>query len=174
MVSPKTTLSDGKVTLRPFEPKDQETYLRWVNDPEIMTLVDRYRPVTRADHRKWYREMTQKSDRIVFAVDRASDGVFVGNVWLHGIDEHHRKAEVRIVFGRNLGEGLGTAALKLLRDYAFRKVDLEKVYAYVLGINPRAKRAFERAGFRREATLKADRRVGNRRVDVDVLACWSK
>lgn len=173
MVSPHTILTNDLVRLRPFEPEDQPEYRKWVNDPEIMSLVDRFRPVTKEEHRAWYRDMTSRPDRIVFAVERASDGAYVGNIWLHDVDLRHRKAEVRIVLGRHLGAGLGTAALNLLREYAFGRVDLEKLFAFVLASNPRARKAFVRAGFRREARLRGDRRVGGRRVDVDVLSCWS-
>jgi RimJ/RimL family protein N-acetyltransferase len=43
---------------------------------------------------------------------------------------------------------------------------LDKLWAEVLTTNPRAARAFERAGFVREGLLRADRVAGGRRVDV--------
>jgi RimJ/RimL family protein N-acetyltransferase len=78
---------------------------------------------------------------------------------------------VRIVIGEAsaAGRGLGTESIGLLCDYAFQRLNLHKVIAYVLEINPRAKRAFEKAGFTCEGTLKADRWVDDRYTDVHIL-----
>ena len=46
--------------------------------------------------------------------------------------------------------------------YAFEQLGLHRVYAYVLAFNPPARRAFEKAGFALEGTLRDDRRVDRR------------
>ena len=82
-----------------------------------------------------------------------------------------RRAEVRIVIGEpaQMGQGIGTEAIGLLSDYAFAQLKLHKLYAYVLDINPRARRSFEKAGFVLEGTLREDRWVEDRFVDVYLL-----
>jgi RimJ/RimL family protein N-acetyltransferase len=156
------------VRLRPFEAGDVERYRAWVNDPEIARLIDRAGPVTRSEHEAWYRTLVASPSAAVFAVDRLTDGAFIGIVWLYDIHERHRRAEVRIVIGEKSAwdGGYGTDALRALARIAFGPLKLEKLWADVLVTNPRAARAFERAGFAREGLLRGDRVQDGGRVDV--------
>jgi RimJ/RimL family protein N-acetyltransferase len=51
----------------------------------------------------------------------------------------------------------------------FGRFGLHRVYAYVLSINPAARRSFERAGFALEGTLRDDRWTEDRFVDSYLL-----
>ena len=156
------------VRLRSFEPGDAERYRGWVNDPEIARLIDRAGPVGKAEHEAWYRALMASASAAVFAVDRLTDGAFIGIVWLYDMHPRHRRAEVRIVIGdkSGWGGGYGTDALRVLARIAFGTLKLEKLWADVLVTNPRAARAFERAGFKREGLLAGDRVQDEGRVDV--------
>jgi diamine N-acetyltransferase len=156
------------VRLRAFEPEDAERYRAWINDPETARLIDRANPVGKAEHEAWYRSLVASPSAAVFAVDRLTDGAFIGLVWLYDIHERHRRAEVRIVIGEKSawGGGYGPDALRVLANIAFEERKLDKLWADVLATNPRAARAFERAGFTREGLLAGDRVLGNARVDV--------
>ncbi|HKI37235.1 MAG TPA: GNAT family protein [Gemmataceae bacterium] len=159
------------VALRPFDRRHLERTRDWVNDPELARLLDRARPVGDAEHERWYTALTDRPDAAFFAVETVLDGRHVGNVWLWGIDARHRKAEVRILLGDpgSTGKGLGSEALLLLARYAFERLNLRRLYAYVLGTNPRARRAFEKAGFEVEGVLRQDRWVGDHYADVFLL-----
>jgi RimJ/RimL family protein N-acetyltransferase len=156
------------VRLRTFEPGDAERYRAWVNDPETARLIDRAGPVGKAEHEAWYRALMASPSAAVFAVDRLTDGAFVGIVWLYDIHPRHRRAEVRIMIGDKSawGGGYGTDALRVLTRIAFGTLKLERLWADVLATNPRAARAFERAGFTREGLLAGDRAQDGGRVDV--------
>jgi RimJ/RimL family protein N-acetyltransferase len=65
---------------------------------------------------------------------------------------------------------VGTRAIDLISRYAFEQLRLHRVYAYVLALNPRARRAFEKAGFELEGTLRDDRSVGDGYVDSYLLS----
>ena len=118
--------------------------------------------------KRWFASLATRSDTRHFAIEVS--GRHVGNVWLEAIDDRHRKAEVRIVMGLDAVErGCGSQALRLIADHAFDALGLRRLYAYVLAFNPRAKRAFEKAGFELEGTLRQDRLAGGTPVDVFVL-----
>jgi len=156
------------VRLRAFEPEDAERYRAWINDPETAQFIDRARPVGKAEHEAWYRSLMASPTAAVFAVERLIDGAFIGLVWLYDIHERHRRAEVRIVIGEKStwGGGYGPDALRVLARIAFGERKLDKLWADVLATNPRAARAFERAGFTQEGLLAGDRVQGGSRVDV--------
>lgn len=156
-----------KVRLRPLTRADLEPYRRWVNDPRIKRLVDRTGHVSREDHRRWFKRVTTSSEIAMFAVEDRGTGEYLGNVWLFDIHPRHRRAEVRIVMPG--ARGHGADALRAIKRLGFRRHRLARLYAYVLAINPRARRAFEKAGFQLEATLKKHAVSGRRRVDVHVF-----
>ena len=107
-----------------------------------------------------------------FAVETAGEALHVGNVWLWAIDHRHRKAELRVVIGDAAarGRGIGAAAIDRMCRRAFDEHNLHRVYAYVLAINPAARRAFERAGFTLEGTMRDDRLAGDRFIDTYLMA----
>jgi RimJ/RimL family protein N-acetyltransferase len=137
----------------------------------LMRLLDRARPVSDVEHERWFAALPDKSDCAYFAIETIEDARHIGNIWLWNIDARHRRAELRILIGSpgDHGRGAGTEAIRLLCEYAFERLNLHKVYAYVLGINERARRAFERAGFTLEGTLREDRWVGDAYTDVYLL-----
>ena len=166
------TVTGSRVRLRPLDRSHLASTLRWRNDPELSRLLGRINPVSEADHERWFTIVVSQPDCLFWAIEAMADGAHVGNVWLWAIDRRHQKAEVRIVIGEGgaLNRGLGSEALDLVARDAFEAVGLHKLYAYVLDINPRALRAFEKAGFSREGLLRADRRSEDRFIDVHLVA----
>ena len=158
--------------LVPLAERHLDATLEWVNDPELMRLLNRTTPVEPAEHQRWFERLRERGDCRYFAVETPDTAQHVGNVWLWNIDAENRRAEVRVVFGTPDGRdrGFGSDALDQMAMLAFDTFQLHRVYAYVLATNPRAKRAFEKAGFLVEGLLKEDRLEGNARVDAWLLA----
>ncbi len=156
------------VELVPFERRHLAETLRWTNDPELARLMDRPRRIDEDEHQRWFESLSARTDTVYFAIEE--DGRHVGNVWLAALDRRHRKAEVRIVLGPTaVNRGCGTRAIELIADHAFISIGLNRVYAFVLAFNPRARRAFEKAQFVLEGTLREDRFNGGEFVDTFVL-----
>lgn len=156
------------VRLCPLELRHSEKTREWANDPEWMRLLNRNRPVSESEHERWFATLKERNDCRYFAIE--SDRIHIGNVWLWNIEPGNRRAELRIVMDRgHTDKGAGTEAIIRLSDYAFGQLDLHRVYAYVLAINPRARRAFEKAGFVLEGTLREDRWTGDDFTDVYLL-----
>jgi RimJ/RimL family protein N-acetyltransferase len=165
-------LEGRRIRLRALDRAHLARTLVWVNDPELAGFLDRSRPVSDIEHERWYQNLLERRDRQYFAIELVDGGAHVGNVWLWDIETRHRRAEVRILIGEAAGldQGFGPEALELVTSHAFDRLNLHKVYAYVLETNPRARRAFEKAGFRPEGLLRSDRWADGRYVDVHVLA----
>ena len=156
------------IVLTPFEKRHLAQTLHWTNDPELARLLDRGRRIDEDEHERWFDSLPSRTDTVYFAIEE--DGRHVGNVWLAALDQRHRKAEVRIVVGSTaVNRGCGTRAIELIADHAFTVLGLNRVYAFVLAFNPRARRAFEKAQFVLEGTLREDRFNGAEFVDTFVL-----
>jgi RimJ/RimL family protein N-acetyltransferase len=160
------------VSLCPLDQRHLDRTRGWANDPELCELLDRALPVSDVEHQQWFANLHAQADRLYLAIEHLPERSHIGNAWLWNIDWRHRRAELRIVIGveGSRGKGLGTEAVSLLSAYALSRLNLHKIYAYVLACNPRAVRSFEKAGFGVEAILKQDRWVGDRYDDVYLLA----
>ena len=161
-----------RLTIVPLDRPHLARTREWANDPELMRLMDRKQPVTPAEHEAWFLSLGRRADCAYFAIETVDGRAHIGNVWLWDIDRRHRKAELRVVVGDMTarGRGLGAEAIDRLCRHAFDQLELHRVYAYVLGINPSARRAFERAGFTLEGTLRDDRWAVDRFIDTYLLA----
>jgi RimJ/RimL family protein N-acetyltransferase len=159
------------VALRPFERRHLQRTLAWANDPEFARLLDRPAPIGADEHERWFSSLADRPDTLYLAIELDQEARHVGNVWLADIDRRHRKAEVRVIIGEreHLGRGVGSRALDLMARHAFDRMGLHRVYAYVLAFNPRARLAFEKAGFLLEGTLRDDRWDGTQFTDTFVL-----
>jgi RimJ/RimL family protein N-acetyltransferase len=153
----------SRITLLPLARAHLSRTLAWANDPDTARLMNRVKAVTESEHERWFQSILLRPDCAYFAIEQvagpAGEPRHVGNVWLWDIDMRHHKAELRVVVGEPAarGHGVGPEAIDLLCRYGFEHLNLHRIYAFVLAINPGARRAFEKAGFTLEGTLRDDR-----------------
>lgn len=164
-------ISTDRIDLRPFDRTYAEKTREWMNDQEYSLLLDRVFPISDLEHEHWLASLHENKNCVFWAIVLKSNGRHIGNIWLWDIDWRHRKAEIRIVLGdkENTEQGIGTEALELISQYAIKRLNLHKLYAFVLSKNPRARRAFEKANFNIEGELKTDRWMNGEYVDVYLL-----
>ncbi|MCR9270246.1 MAG: spermidine N1-acetyltransferase [Hyphomonadaceae bacterium] len=82
------------------------------------------------------------------------DGVSVGLVELVEITYIHRRAEFQIIIApTHQGQGFSKPATLAALDYAFRVLNLHKVYLIVATENPIAVSVYEDCGFKEEGRL---------------------
>ena len=156
--------------LVPLDRQHLEATRRWANDPDLMRLMDRDQPVSVSEHATWFQTVQERRDCAYFAIESVDGARHFGNVWLWNIDTRHKRAEVRIVIDlSSASRGFGSESIELMSQFAFERLRLHKLFAYVLSINPRARRAFEKAGFEVEGVLKEDRWTAEGFVDVWLL-----
>lgn len=162
----------ASVSLVPLDRQHLARTREWANDPVVMRLMNRAQPVTEAEHERWFTSVLTRPDCAYFAVVRDAEPRHVGNVWLWDIDTRHAQAELRVVVGEPSarGHGLGVTAIDQLCRHGFERLNLHRIYAYVLSINPGGRRAFEKAGFVLEGTLRDDRWCDDQFVDTWLLA----
>lgn len=155
-----------KLYLRGIEKEDLSgTMFQWPNDPEVTHyMVMGAIPNSGSIYCSWntieeeYEKLRKSEKDVVFAIiDKESDNM-IGVVGLYDISWIPRHAELRIVIGEKdfWGKGYGTEATKLVVDYAFDKLNLNKVYMGVNAEHKRAIKAYKNAGFIEEGTLRKE------------------
>ncbi|HLQ95062.1 MAG TPA: GNAT family N-acetyltransferase [Pseudogracilibacillus sp.] len=81
----------------------------------------------------------------------------LGLVALYDIDPIHRKAEFAIMLDpAKQGNGFALPATETAVNYAFRTLNLHKLYLIVDEENERAIHVYEKAGFKQEAVLEKE------------------
>lgn len=163
-----------RVRLRAIRREDLETLRGYVNDPEVMQYSNRYQPISEQAQAEWYEGIARARDSVWFALEdvRSGDAKLVGTCCLVGIDWVSRLAELRIRIGDKSawGGGLGTEATQLLVRYAFKDLNLERVWLRVFETNPRAIRMYEKVGFVHEGRWRRASFIRGKMVDVLLMA----
>ena len=157
----ETVRIEGKqIALRPITLEDTPLIVRWRSDPQVYGTLFRQEPITEERHRQWLREMvlSGKCDQFII-VDKAQNRP-VGTVFLKEIDREHLRAEYAIFIGEETarGRGIGSEAARLMTDYGFQQLGLNRIYLYVFASNVRAIASYRSAGFREEGRLRENYR----------------
>jgi len=91
----------------------------------------------------------------------------IGSINYNAIDERNKKVELDIIIGaeENLSKGYGSDALRTLIKYLFDNFDINKIWITARTNNPRAIKAYEKVGFKREGLLRQESFFDDQFVD---------
>jgi RimJ/RimL family protein N-acetyltransferase len=149
---PVANMRGDLVALGPLRREWLPVYQHWLNDFEMLKLVDRrFRPHSAEWITQWYeRHASGGQDTLIFTIVANDDARPVGNVALQDVDYRNRTAELGIYIGdpASRGQGYGTEAVRLILEFAFRVLGLQNVMLRVYEYNQAAIRVYEKAGFR--------------------------
>jgi diamine N-acetyltransferase len=163
-------MTGRSVYLRALDPGDADSFQAWMNDQEVVRSLLLHRPVTREDQARFIERSTATGDQsdAILAIVRKKDDLLLGSTGLHLIDWRCRTAMFGIAIGRKTewGKGYGTEATALMVAYAFRHLNLNRVWLEVYEFNDRGVAAYRRVGFRLEATQRQDSYCEGRYWDV--------
>jgi len=145
-----------QVSIRKFERFDIPNKVKWINDPKNNTYLHYELPLEIEKTENWYDKNKNRTDRYDAVIE--ADGVAVGLIGLLSIDNNNRKAEYYVTIGEHeyLGKGIASKATKLLLEYAFKQLGLNRVYLFTECENLAAVKSYERVGFKREGVIKHD------------------
>lgn len=157
----KPTLTADDLTLRPLSAEDAQRMIEILSIPEVIFLTgsecsseDVNKPMSDEDKIKvtaWYASLSEKTDRLDLGIEYKGD--LVGELVLNEWDEVMNSCNFRVLMDPAFSNlGIGTRAMKLFIDYAFKDLGLHRIDLEVYAFNPRARRAYEKVGFVHEGT----------------------
>lgn len=180
-----------RIRLRSAERDDLPTFVKWLNDPEVTAGLSIYWPYSQAEEDLWFEEMLKRPKdehvlcieiplledrRAMTAIEAAKDDALrwkvIGTVGFGPIDHRNHNVE----FGINIGEksywnqGYGTEAVRVLVQYGFDTLNLHRIYLRVFETNPRAIRAYEKAGFTLEGRQRQAEFRNGKYIDMLVMS----
>lgn len=159
-----TWLKDDMISLRTPEPEDLELMYAMENDTTLWSVGNTTLPYSRYTLRIYLEQSKQDlyAERQARFVITIADGESIGMIDLADFDPFNSRAEVCIgLLGKHRGKGFATRALTLLSDYAFKKLHINQLYAFIPEWNEKSFGLFEKNGFKKSALLQQWQRTEN-------------
>jgi RimJ/RimL family protein N-acetyltransferase len=150
--------------------EDIPTMTAWFQNLEYGAYLmgSGHRPLTLEAETKWFEENATPSQSLVtFGILELETQRLIGTCGLMDINLVNGIATLGIGIGEPecLGKGYGTEAVKLLVEYGMFFLNLHNIKLEVFGFNPRAMRAYEKAGFSLVGRRRAAYVLGGERYD---------
>jgi RimJ/RimL family protein N-acetyltransferase len=146
--APSLPLGGAGLTIRRLERADLDRRQDWppFNDP--LHLIWDMPRCSEHENDGWYAQINDGRYRLAYAIDDLS-GQLIGMLSLREI-YWSRSARLGIsLCSQHVGQGHGTAALRLFLPYYFLNLRFHRLVLDVAAANQRAVRCYEKVGFRR-------------------------
>jgi diamine N-acetyltransferase len=154
-----------RIRLRRNERGDVSQFVRWLNDPEVRRYLSVNMPISLANEEQWF-ENTLKlpAPEQPFAIEirqtsaekGADEWQMIGNCSFMDVNHNAHSAEVGLFIGDKScwNKGYGTEVMRLLLRFGFETLNLNRIFLRVDDDNKRGVRAYEKAGFVHEGSLR--------------------
>lgn len=172
-------LKSTKIALSPISLDDLPDLYAWINDRDQVLMNKPYSPIHEGQQRDWFDAIHHRNDVIIFGIrllksaEASHDSVLglgplIGSCQLHSINYVYRAAELQIRIGDTSAQsiGCGTQATRLLLDFAFKDLNLHRVYLHVFANNELAIRMYEKIGFIHEGVMRKMAHIDEVYIDV--------
>ena len=154
------TLQTARLRLRPFRESDAEALFALQSSANVLRYWDSppWSDPSRAERFiAVCRQLADDGTGARLAIDRESDGVFIGWCSLTGWNRDFRSATLTYCLEEAAwGHGYATEAARALLGWAFDVMDLNRIQAETDTRNLASARVLEKIGFLREGTLRED------------------
>jgi RimJ/RimL family protein N-acetyltransferase len=161
-------------TLRAIEREDLDALWRWANDGAVMYYwAEPYKTLSRDELASRYEAgLGGSTGRIHWLLIVTHEGEPIGRIGYVDLDRRNRHAEIALQIGERdyWGRGYGGDALTLFLGYLFHELNLHKVWLRVEAFNERARRAYEKCGFRHDGVFREHTFLGGRYHDALIMS----
>lgn len=139
-----------KIFLTPITYDDCEDFIRWRNSDLIKSRFIYRKDLTVQDQRNWVKTKVETGEVAQFIIWDKRDNKKIGSVYLQKIDKEKKQCEFGILIGEPdyINGGRGREAAKLINNYGFTELGMNRIYLRVLADNERARHSYLNAGFK--------------------------
>jgi RimJ/RimL family protein N-acetyltransferase len=154
--APDPPLADDAVLLRPWTAADADEIVRCCSDP----LIPRFIPVIPVPYTRedaiWFIERTVTDEELNLAITAHGSGRLLGSIGVGVRTSDAGMAEIGYWLAPEArGQGFATRALRLLSAWSLREMGIARLQLRADVENAASQRVAERAGFVREAVIRA-------------------
>jgi len=168
--------------LRAAERSDIPLFVKWISDPEVTSNLMLRLPMALAEEEIWYEAMLKRPEaEHVYVIDiklppleEGGDPQWlpIGDTSFISIMDIDRCAEIGIMIGEKAywNHGYGTETMRAMVRHGFETLNLHRIWLQVYPTNPRAIRAYEKAGFKHEGVFREGHYQGGNYQDVYLMS----
>jgi RimJ/RimL family protein N-acetyltransferase len=159
LTAPDPVLADDAIRLEPLTQADRASMLALASEPDVARFT---RVPARGLDERWAAGWVARYERGLadgscagFAVRDAGDGAFLGFAALVKLDLDSGEGEIGYMLVEAArGRGAATRAVRLLTEWGFSGLGLERLELRIDVANTASERVAERAGYRRDGVLR--------------------
>ncbi|MDD5356024.1 MAG: GNAT family protein [Candidatus Omnitrophica bacterium] len=162
-------LEGEKVYLSPLSTEDDlTTYASWLNDKDVTNyLACGMFPTTTEQLKDYIKSFQNNKTGMLLGIFLKKNSKHIGNTTLHQINWKDRNAQIGILIGdkKSWGKGYGTEVFRLIRDYAFKRLNLHRIYSALVVENKGSLNALKKVGYEVEGIARDHFFLNGRYVD---------
>lgn len=147
-----------QLIIRPILMEDYLDIHEYASSPKVKQYIGWPLMVTEEDTKQHVASMISRHEaktHVYASVVEKTSNKVVGTLMIFGIDEEANHGEIGYVFGESCwGKGYGSQGVSILCDYAFKNLNLRKVFARIVEINVGSAKVLKKNNFVLEGTLK--------------------
>ncbi len=151
-------LTGEKIYLSPLLEEDISVkYIDWLNDKEVCRDNSHATfPNTKSKTLAYIKNLENSRDEIAFAIRWRKNNSHIGNIAIKKIDRINRSAELAILIGdkKYWNKGVGSEAYRLMIDYGFNTLNLNRISSGQTTENTGMIRVCEKMGMKKEGLLR--------------------
>jgi ribosomal-protein-alanine N-acetyltransferase len=171
------SLHGERISLRCLERRDAFALLALYADPDVMRFWS-HPPWATIDQANLAISEAQADylagASLHYVIEHSSTGALIGSCALFAFVPHNRRATLGYLLAKPFwGQGYLSEAMRLLFDYAFAELDLNRIEADVNPSNTGSARVLERLGFRHEGRMRERWIVSGEKHDTDAYSLLS-
>ncbi len=164
-------LNAKEIYLDSIKEENLPLLFKWINDRETVLLSSYYKPVSENEHRSWFENIKLDKSVFIFGIFLLKGNKLIGTCKLLNLNFIDRNGELQIRIGdrHNQSKGYGQQAIKLLVDFAFKDLNLTRIYLFVFDDNTRAIKAYQKIGFIEEGILRKHAHIDGKYRNVIIM-----
>lgn len=151
-------LTGEKIYITPLSKDDiSEKYIDWLNDKDVCKDNSHaIFPNTKSKTLAYINSLENSKDEVAFAIRWKKNDDHIGNIAIKKIDRINRSAELAIIIGdkKYWSKGVGSEAYKLLIEYGFNTLNLNRISSGQTAANKGMIKVCEKMGMKKEGTLR--------------------
>ena len=144
-----------RVELRPLKLSDIDNIMQWINDPDIVKNFQNFKGFTKKEELKFLRKIFKSKNDYVFSIFQKADGKYLGQCAINQISWQNKLGRFALFITKeNWGKGYAEEAIRLLINYAFKKLKIHKIWGVCWATNKKAWHIYKKIGFKKEGLLR--------------------
>ena len=141
--------SNELIYIRNITDEDTDNIIKWRNSDSVRNNFIYKELFTRESHTRWLENYVYTGKVVQMIIVLKEGDLPVGSVYIRDIDMEKGEGEYGIFIGEESarGKGVGSAACKLMCEYAKEEIGLHKLFLRVYEDNIGAVKSYQNGGF---------------------------